>query len=169
MPIGILCVKLLELRVGSSRRSSGTALKWWLLDPSPALNSILTLSLLSHICPGHQPRCTIPVNPFKLFEASGREQDVNVSCCEISFIFYQPSSLRRVKYIDSDALRITWHEHCTLEVELTYWIRWSVPLFCVQLTSLSWNRTLGLLSNACALTTGLIVIITRLLHVPRWH
>ena len=87
MPIGIMCVKLLELRVGSSRRSSGTALKWWLLDPSPALNSILTLSLLSHICPGHQPRCTIPVNPFKLFEASGREQDVNVSCCEISFIF----------------------------------------------------------------------------------
>ena len=61
-------------------------------------------------------------------------------------------------------LRITRHEHCTLELGLSYCIRWSVPLFCDQLTSLScpfMNQELELLSNACALTTWMTLITTR--------
>lgn len=50
-----------------------------------------------------------------------------------------------------DAVRITRHEHSTLELGLSCWIRWSVPLLCVQLTCLScpiMNQKVGLLSNA---------------------
>ena len=124
--------------------------QWWLLDAFAGPKSSFFLTSVQDINQDTLSR-QIHLNFLKLQDEN---KTLRYLAVRFRLFFTQTSSLRRVKYMD--ALRITRLEHSTLEVDLSYWIRWSVPLFCIQLTSLSCpvvNRKLGLLSNAYALTT----------------